>query len=161
MEKPASELGGLRSGEKLLLVIHPSLRVLLVPLLALFIFAYTVTLIPLAIILAIFVVLYLVSVRTLRYFITTQRVIMTRRFPQSDRREFALADISGLTVVQGFIAKSLNYGSIHPQFSILDNSGDTGTVDRDSTHRLRALSQISRPNEISTLIKSRKRKKGS
>ncbi len=160
MEKHAGELGELRRGEGLLLVIHPSPRVLLVPLLALFIFAYTVTLIPLAIILALFVFLYFVSVLTLRYFITTERVIMTRRFPQHDRREFVLADIGSLTVVQGFIAKTLNYGSLHPQFSIRDDSGRTDTTKHDSAHMLRALSQIGRPNEISTLLKSRTNKQG-
>src|SRR5712692_9855728 len=111
MERRRAELGDLRQGEKLLQVIHPSPRVLLVPLLAIVIFAFTVTLIPLAIILSLFITLYIVSILTLRYFITTERVIMTRRFPQRDRREFALADIGDLTVVQGFIAKSLNYGS--------------------------------------------------
>ncbi len=161
MEKPPGELSKLRRGEKLLLVIRPSPRVLLVPMLALFIFAYTVTLIPLAMILSLFVFLYLVSVLTLRYFITTERVIMTRRFPQHDRREFALADIGGLTVVQGFIAKTLNYGSIHPRFSIRDNSVETSIVDRKSAHRLRGLSQISHPNEISAFINSLSSKKGS
>jgi len=151
----------LRPGEKLVLVIHPSLRILLAPLLAIFIFAYTVVLIPLAIILALFVFLYLISVLTLRYFITTERVIMIRRFPHHERREFALADIDDLTVVQGFIAKFLNYGSIHPQFPSRNNSQETGNADRGSPHRLRALSQISRPNEISALINSRNSKKGS
>jgi PH (Pleckstrin Homology) domain-containing protein len=155
MEKPVGELGDLRQGEKLLLVIHPSPRVLLVPLLALFIFAYTITLIPLAIILAIFIFLYLTSVLTLRYFITTERVIMTRRFPHHDQREFTFADIDDLTVVQGFIARSLNYGSIHPQFSNRDDSGKAGTTNRESVRRLNALSQIGGPNEISNLLKSR------
>ncbi len=160
MENRSGELGELRRGERLLLVIRPSPRVLLVPLLALLIFANTVTLIPLAMILSLFVFLYFVSVKTLRYFITTERVIMTRRFPQYDRREFVFADIGDLTVVQGFIAKTLNYGSIHPQFSIRDDSGKTGTAKRDNAQRLRALSQIGRPNEISTLLKSRTSKKG-
>ncbi len=158
MEKRSGELGELRRGEKVLLVIHPSLRVLLVPILALFTFTYTVTLIPLAMILVIFVFIYLVSVLTLRYFITTERVIMTRRFPQHDRREFVLADIDGLTVAQGFIAKTMNYGSIHPQFPIRDNTGKTGTAKSDSAQRLRAMSQIGHPNEISALIKPRTRK---
>ncbi len=157
MEKRAGEFGGLRRGEKLLSVIRPSPRVLLVPILALIIFAYTITLIPLAMILAIFIFIYLVSVLTLRYFITTQRVIMTRRFPQHDQREFALVDIDGLTVAQGFIAKSLNYGSIHPQFSVSNDSGKTLATKRDGARRLRALSQIGRPNEISALIESKGR----
>ena len=161
MEKRAGELGELRKGEKLLLVIHPSPRVLLVPLLALFIFAYTVILIPLAMILAIFVILYLVSVLTLRYFITNERVIMTRKFPQHDRSELVLADIGGLTVVQGFVAKFLNYGSIHPQFSVRDEPGNIVRAKSESVRRLRALSQIGRPNEISALIKSRTSKNGS
>jgi PH (Pleckstrin Homology) domain-containing protein len=155
MEKHVVELGDLRQGEKLLLVIHPSPRVLLVPLLALLTFAYTITLIPLAIILAIFIFLYLTSVLTLRYFITTERVIMLKRFPQHARREFALVDIGDLTVVQGLIARSLNYGSIHPQFSTGSDSGKAATVNPHSSQRLRALSQIGRPNEISALLESR------
>lgn len=153
LNKHAGEFSELRLGEKLVAVVHPSFRILLLPILALFIFVYTVILIPLAIILALFVILYLVSVRTLRYFITTERVVMMRRFPHKDQREFLLADVDGLTVVQGFIAKSLNYGSVHPQFSNRD--------DRASTHRLGALSQISRPNEISAVINSRRSRKGS
>ncbi len=154
-----SELGELRKGERLLRVVRPSLRVLLIPLLAIFIFAYTVTLIPLAMILAIFVFLYLVSVLTLRYLITTERVIMTRRFPQRDRREFVLAEIDDLTVVQGFIARFLNYGSIHPHFSNRDEFGKSVTAKSESVRRLRALSQIGHPNDICTLIKSRNAEK--
>ena len=155
VEKRAGEFSELRKGERLLIVVHPSLRVLLVPIFVLFIFAFTVILILLALILAVFVVLYLVSVLTLRYFITNERVIMTRKFPQHGRCEFVLADVGGLTVVQGFLARFLNYGSIHPQFSVRDESGKLVRAESESVRRLRALSQIGRPNEISALIKSR------
>jgi hypothetical protein len=110
-----ADVGQLNSGEELRLVLKPSSRILVPGAILSILIALTVILIPLAVLLWLVIIwVYFSQVRARRYYVTTDRIILTRKFLSRDRRDLYLENVSDFTVDQGIWGRMLGFGAILP-----------------------------------------------
>ncbi len=144
-----NDLGTLNSGEKFLFQVRPAARALLPYFLVTTTLASTIIFLPIAMLMGIgLFLLYFYSFRSVRYFVTTDRVILLRRLVSTDRRDMYFSSIRDLEVYQGLGGRIFGYGTIQPNFSDSESSSVPDLGPDDSIQALQSLSHISNPKEL-------------
>lgn len=143
----------LSPGEEVILQVRPSPRALLPYFIITLILALSIIFTILAIVMVIgLIFLYLISFRPVRYFITTERIILLRMGALSiDRQEISYDSVRDFELDQRLGGRILNYGSIIHVTQLRHAETDNSS---DSLGALRAVSHVSHPREILLIIRN-------
>ncbi len=149
MSRIPRDLGTLNPGEEFLFQVRPVARALIPYFIITVILAGSLIFLPVALLMGIaLVLLYLVSFRTVRYIITTDRIILLRKLISRDRRDIYFSAILDFNVYQALGGRIFFYGTI--QFVLNDSETSSGTAlgPDDSLGALESLSHIGNPNSL-------------
>ncbi len=141
------DLGTLNPGEEFLFQVRPVARALIPYFIITMILAGTIIFLPLAMLMGVaLILLYLVSFRTVRYIITTDRIIMLRKLVSGDRRDIYFSAILDFNVSQALGGRIFYYGTIQPVLNDSETSSGAALDPDDSLGALESLSHIGNPN---------------
>ncbi len=152
-----SELGQLNPGEELKLQLRPTSRILL-PAVVIMLILAPIPIVDFLDILIFLIVIwgYFSQVRARRYFVTSDRIIFTRKFLSRDRRDIFLQNVSDFTVNQGIWGRIFGFGSIIPVTLATLSPGATmrGKKKQPSSRTLFALGGIRKPYDVINTLQS-------
>jgi hypothetical protein len=153
-----ADLGALNPGEELKLQLKPTARTLIpaviIAILIGFIPIIDLFLTPLILLLVIWA--YFSQVRARRFFITTDRIILTRKFLSRDRRDLYLENVSDFTVDQGIWGRIFGFGAIIPTTlaTLSPEATLRGRKKKASPRTLFRLGGIRNPYEANNTLQS-------